>query len=614
MKKKILKHINLSEIKSPDFLKELNYKELDLLSKDIAEYIIDVTSKNGGHLSSNLGVVDATIALCRAFDFSKDKIVFDVGHQCYTYKILTGRSLERLRQKDGVSGFQKIAESPYDHFECGHSSTSISVVNGLATARDMNGEKYHTIAFIGDSSIVNGLALEGLNITAQSGHKSIIILNDNDMSISKPVGGLATSFRKFSTSTFYRKSKNRFKRFMALTGVGRKMLNGFSRIKNWFKRKLLAITAFDNLGYAMIGPVDGHNIKMLERAFERAKDQDKSVIVVIKTIKGKGYKYAEADKTGEWHGVGKFDKETGIKETHDDKWSWSEIYKDCILKRMRDDDKTLTVVPATGLGSALNDVFEEFPKRTIDVGIAEEHAMTMAGGLSINGYHPIISIYSTFLQRTYDEISHDIARIGLDATILIDRAGLVGNDGATHQGIYDESLLMSIPNTVVAMASTPGQAKALMEESKKSHGVFCIRYPKDYEDSNEGEENIPFGSWKKELLGENTAIVSVGPDTEKRKKLVDSKGLKVSLYNAIYQKPMCDACVKELLNYNKLIIYNAYATEAGFANALCANLMKLGYKGEVIVKTVPDVFVEQATIEEQKAKFKLLPENIVELI
>ncbi|MCF0107826.1 MAG: 1-deoxy-D-xylulose-5-phosphate synthase, partial [Bacilli bacterium] len=306
MKKKILKHINLSEIKSPDFLKELNYKELDLLSKDIAEYIIDVTSKNGGHLSSNLGVVDATIALCRAFDFSKDKIVFDVGHQCYTYKILTGRSLERLRQKDGVSGFQKIAESPYDHFECGHSSTSISVVNGLATARDMNGEKYHTIAFIGDSSIVNGLALEGLNITAQSGHKSIIILNDNDMSISKPVGGLATSFRKFSTSTFYRKSKNRFKRFMALTGVGRKMLNGFSRIKNWFKRKLLAITAFDNLGYAMIGPVDGHNIKMLERAFERAKDQDKSVIVVIKTIKGKGYKYAEADKTGEWHGVGKF--------------------------------------------------------------------------------------------------------------------------------------------------------------------------------------------------------------------------------------------------------------------------------------------------------------------
>lgn len=614
MKKQPLKRINLAEIKNPEFLRELNYKELDLLSKDIADYILDVTSKNGGHLSSNLGVVDATIALCRCFDFKRDKIVFDVGHQCYTYKILTGRSLERLRQKDGVSGFQKVSESPYDHFECGHSSTSISVVNGMATARDLNGDHYNTIAFIGDSSIANGLALEGVNLTAQLGHKSIIVLNDNDMSIGKPVGGMASFFRKLSTSNFYRKSKHRFKRFMSLTGLGRKIYSGLTRVKNWFKRKVLSMTVFDNLGYSVIGPVDGHNIKALEKAFNKAKALEKSVVVHIKTIKGKGYKYAENDKTGSWHGVGKFDKETGVMETHDDKWSWSEIYKDCILKRMREDKKTVTIVPATGLGSSLNDLFDEFPGRTIDVGISEEHAMTMSGGLSINGYHPIISIYSTFLQRTYDQINHDIARLKLNATILIDRAGFVGNDGDTHQGIFDESFLMAIPNTVVAMASNPGQAKALMEESKNGHGVFCIRYPKDYVDSNEGFESIPFGTWKKEIDGGDIAIISVGPETETLKKMIQDSNINVTLYNAVYQKPMCDKCIEGLAKYKKVIIYNAYATENGFANEVCAKLMKAGFKGDVIVKAIPNAFIEQASICEQKKDFGLLPEDIIKLI
>lgn len=616
MKKKPIQRIDIEKIENPEFLKNLNYKELNVLSNDICNYIVDATSKNGGHLSSNLGVVDSTIALCRVFDFSKDKIIFDVGHQCYTYKILTGRSLERLRQKDGISGFQKMSESPYDHFEAGHSSTSISVADGMAYARDLNKENYDVIAFIGDSSIANGLAFEGLNINGKSGNKIIIVLNDNGMSIGKPVGGLAKVFRNFSTSNFYRKSKHRLRRLFYKTKFGRKFMGGLSNIKNWFKRKLLAMNIFDTLGFSVIGPVDGHNIKAMEKAFERAKKIDKSVVIHIKTIKGKGYPFAENDKKGVWHGVGKFNKETGVMETKSDLWSWSEIYKDGILYRMRDDKDALCVVPATGLGSSLGDVFEEFPRRILDVGISEEHAMTMAGGLAASGKKPIISIYSTFLQRTYDQISHDIARVGLNATILVDRAGLVGNDGDTHQGIYDEAILMSIPNTVVAMASTVAESKALIEESKNDHGVFCIRYPRDYADMCEDTELIPFGTWKiaNDSSSAKTAIVSVGPDTEKLRQIIINNNIDVKLINALYQKPMDMNVIKSLNDFDKVIIYNSTATAAGFANALCAELIKNEFKGKIIVKTVPDQFVKQATIDEQKAEFGLLPEDILKLI
>ena len=247
-KKKELKKVNIAEIKDPTFLKDLSHAELELLSKDICEYIVDKTSVNGGHLAANLGVIDATIALCRCFDFSKDKIIFDVGHQCYTYKILTGRSLERLRKSDGVFGFQKVAESPYDHFECGHSSTSISVAKGMALARDLNKENYDIVAFIGDASIANGLAFEGLNNIANGNNKVIIILNDNDMSITKPVGGLAKSFRSLSNSTLYRRSKHRYQRIMKKTRFGRWILGWTSKVKNWFKRHLMAINIFDNIG------------------------------------------------------------------------------------------------------------------------------------------------------------------------------------------------------------------------------------------------------------------------------------------------------------------------------------------------------------------------------
>ena len=613
--KKDIKHIDLKQIKNPDFVKNLNYKELDVLSSDIRDYILDVTSRNGGHVASNLGTVETIISLCRNFDFSKDKIIFDVGHQCYAYKILTGRNLDTLRKKDGISGFQKLKESPYDHFECGHSSTSISVATGMAIARDLNKEKYDIIAFIGDSSISNGLAFEGLNNLASSGHKVIIVLNDNNMSISKPVGGLSSIFRKFSSSGVYISSKNFIRNIFQKTRFGRWNLRQFAKFKNWVKRKVIVMTPYENLGYKMIGPVDGHYIKHLDKAFIRAKKVDGAVLVHVKTIKGKGYPYAEKDETGDWHGVSTFNKETGDINVKQGAATWSEQYKLILKNEMEINDKIITIVPATEHGSTLDSLFDLYPDRTIDVGIAEEHALTLAGGLSISNYHPVVSIYSTFLQRAYDELFHDLSRMNLNATILVDRAGLVGADGDTHQGIYDEAFLYTIPNVSIAMASRTSEALSLVKESLCNHGVFAIRYPREYTlDTTEPVKKIPFGSWKQELQGKKVAIVSSGPVTLKLKEELANQNKNVSLYNAIYLRPMDEAKIQELLNYDKIIIYNPYATKEGFANALESRLIELRYKGDIKVMTVPNEIVEQASIEEQRARYHLLIEDVIKQI
>lgn len=614
MSKKELRHIDLNAIENPEFLKSLSYRELDLLSEDIRKYIIDITSKNGGHLSSNLGVVEATISLCKNFDFSKDKIIFDVGHQSYTYKILTGRKLDTLRKKDGISGFQKMNESPYDHYEAGHSSTSISAAAGLAYARDLNKEKYDIVAFIGDSSLQNGLAFEGLNALAQSKNKVIIILNDNDMSISQPVGGLSRVFRRFSTSSFYRGSKKTI-RFVFRGRFGRWFITKLTNFKNWFKRKVINMTVFDNLGYKVIGPIDGHYIRSIDSALQRAKKQNGPVVIYLKTIKGKGYKYAESDEQGDWHGVSKFNVETGEFIAKDGQVSWSAQYNALLKNEMAINDRIIAIVPATGHGSSLDSLFSIYPKRMIDVGISEEHAFTFASALAISGYHPVISIYSTFLQRSYDELSHDLVRLNSNATILIDRAGLVGNDGETHQGIYDEAFLYTIPNITIAMASRSNESLSLMKESMCNHGVFAIRYPREFFSSKVDEvKKIPYGSWKVELEGKDTAIVSVGPETLKLKEELEKLKMDVTLFNAIYLRPFDKVKAKELLKYKKVIIYNAYATKEGFANSLESFLLENGFKGELIARCVPNTFVKQATISEQREEFGLLVKDIISLI
>ena len=609
-----VKRIDLTQIKDPKFLKDLSYKELDVLADDIRKEILRVTSLYGGHLSSNLGVVELTIALERSFDFSKDKLIFDVGHQCYTHKILTGRSLEFLRTSKGVSGFQKMSESPYDAYEAGHSSTSISAANGFAIARDLNKENYDIVSVVGDSSIVSGLAFEGLNNLARSNHKVIIILNDNGMSISKPVGGLAVKFAKISTSSRYNRIKSSFRRKFSQKSKIMALLRG---IKNWFKRHLVAPNIFMDLGFAYIGPVDGHNIKAVEKAIKRAKNTDKSVIIHVSTLKGKGYEFAEKDEVGYWHGVSPFDIETGKpKNLHEGQQSWSHIYSDLCEQELREHKNAILVSPATIKGAGLDAISEEFKDRIIDVGIAEEHAVTLASSISLSGYHPIISIYSTFLQRAYDEVSHDLARMNCNATFLVERSGLIGADGETHQGIYDEAYLASIPHVVVSIASTVDEAKALFDESFNNHGPFFIRLPRTLTKKVEtvNKINLEFGKWMKlsEDHNHKLAIIGCGPIIRDVEKLLEENNISATLINALYVNPVDKKALDELLGYSQIVIYDPYSTRGGLVNLTMEYLLEKGFKGSLKAYFIPNEFVKQGSINEQLERYHLLPEQLIE--
>ena len=612
-----VKHIDLSKIENPQFLKDLSYAELDVLADDIRKEILRATSIYGGHLSSNLGVVELTIALERSFDFSKDKLIFDVGHQCYTHKILTGRSLEKLRSEEGVSGFQKRSESIYDAYEAGHSSTSISAANGFAIARDLNKEKYDVVAFIGDASIVSGLAFEGLNNVAHSHHKVIIVLNDNGMSISKPVGAIASSFAKISTSAGYNRFKSSLRRKMYDKKVLGPIYRFFAGLKNWFKRHLVEPTIFTDLGFAYVGPVDGHNIKAIEKAIKRAKNTEKSVIIHACTLKGKGYKYAENDETGYWHGVSPFDLESGEpKNKHEGEISWSHLYSDICERELREHQNAILISPATIKGAGLDSISEEFKDRIVDVGIAEEHASTLASSLSLSGYHPIISIYSTFLHRAYDEVSHDIARMNCNATFLVDRSGLVGADGETHQGIYDEAYLSSIPNVTVTIASNADEANALFDESFNSHGPFFIRLPRTLLKKPEGfaKLDLPYGKWLKLSADDSKelAIISCGPSVRELVPLLEESGIKATLINALYLNPIDKAMLDELHDYKRIVIYDPYSTQGSLVNLSMAYLLEKGFKGSLKAYFVPNEFVKQGTIQQQLRRYGLLPEQLIE--
>lgn len=611
MSKKI-KTIDIKDINNPNYVKELTNKELTVLSEQIRQYIIESIAKNGGHLSSNLGCVESIISLCKNFDFDKDKILFDVGHQAYTYKILTGRSLNNLRQKDGISGFQKLSESKYDVFEAGHSSTSISAANGMAIARDLNNDNYEIIAYIGDASIVNGLAFEGLNNISQGKHKVIIVLNDNNMSISRSIGGMGRFLKKISNKASYINTKEKYKRVLLKTRLGNKIYNASFRIKNGVKQFLVPVTVFDNMGFKYIGPINGHDFKSMDRAFKKAKKAKNSVIVHLRTIKGKGYKFSEQDVDGNWHGVDPFDIKTGKTLLKKENISWSKHYANLLEEIMSENKNVILITPAMIHGSCLENIFKEYKDRSFDVGIAEEHAFTMASGLSLNKFHPIISIYSTFLQRGYDEMLHDIVRMNLNATLLIDRCGLSGHDGETHQGIFDEGLIYALPNTVIAMASNSYQAESLIKESLKNHGLFAIRLPKGQICALEKTDSIKFGEWVK-LIDENneTCIVSVGPNTTRLCKLIKESGLKIDLYDAVYQKPFLDIYIDDLKKYKKVLIYQSYATKHGFAYNLLEKLVSSNMSTEIILKCLPDEFISQGDINEQLKDLKLTPEDII---
>lgn len=611
-----IKRINVKEIENPTFLKTLSYPSIKLLCHDIRHEIIDACSQYGGHLSSNLGVVELTVALHRVFDFDKDKLIFDVGHQSYVHKILTGRSLTKIKQRGYISGFQKRSESIYDPYEAGHSSTSISAAQGFALVRDLKKENFDVIALIGDSSIVNGLAFEALNSITETHSKVIIVLNDNGMSISKPVGGIGKFFRKVSLDKAYRKFKKGYKRVLYRGTLGKKFVDFTSSFKNALKRRLVPVTMFDNMGYTYLGPIDGHDIKALEKVFKKAKTYDKSTIIHVKTIKGKGYKYAELDTAGYWHGVTPFDIETGRpKKYHPGLISWSHYISDLTRLMMKEHQNSFLIVPATQKGAGLGQCLQEFPERCIDVGISEEHALTLAGAIALNNMHPIVSIYSTFLQRAYDELSHDCARMDVSMTVLIERAGLVGGDGETHQGIYDEAYLKSIPNIILTMPSTKEIAYSLYQQSFAHHGIFAIRFPRDFVQEREDYHPIPLPylrwRWANITKKKDLAIISVGPHANELEKLLRKEGVEAEVIDPVYIFPILKDNLILLLPYKNILIYDAYATKNGFAESILSELMLLSYKGSVFVRAIPNMFVSQGTIVEQEQEFGLRPEQIL---
>ncbi len=609
---------NVDSIKEPTFIKNLKTKDLYTLASSVRDEIITVTSKTGGHLSSNLGVVELTIALHKNFDFSKDKLIFDVGHQSYTHKILTGRSIKGIRTKSGLSGFQKIEESIYDCYEAGHSSTSISAARGFAIARKLKNEDHDIVAVIGDSSFSNGLAFEGLNDIAFKKEKVIIILNDNEMSISKTVGGTSKILQKLSVSTSYNKFKERYKNVM----LSNKFVYWIYKLSKKFKefvKRMFSNNLFNFYGIQYIGPVDGHDFNKLNRALKAAKKSVKSVVVHVKTKKGYGYKPAELDTKGSWHGVSMFKIETGEQVTNNtDLVNWSEVISSVLLETMRKDKDIVVITPAMLTGSDLTILKDEFKDRVYDVGIAEEHAVTCASGIALGGKKPVVCMYSTFLQRAFDQINHDITRMNLNVTFLIDRSGFVGQDGSTHQGIFDESYLCSLPNTTVAMPTTFDEAKVLMDISLSHFGPFFIRYPRSKIDIN-FKVQTPMISYGKSItlkssIQKDIAIVGVGPIIHDLNSQIIQKRLDIAVFNALFVNPIDNKMVKELLKFKKVIIYNAYATEEGFAKNLLAELEKLDYEGKVYFKCIPTKYIKHMSIEEQLDKYHLLPSDVISFL
>ncbi len=610
--------MDLSQIKNPEFIKNLTYPELDSLAADIRKCIIETVANHGGHLSSNLGCVELTIALHKVFDSPKDKLLFDVGHQTYTHKILTGRYekfVNTLRCYDGLSGYQKRSESEHDIMEAGHSSTSISIAEGLAIARDLNNDNYHIVSIIGDASISSGIALEAINHLAEVNNKVIIVLNDNEMSISKPVGGIAKFLTGVRGSSKYQKSKKYFISW-SKNNITKPLYKLLKKVKNGFKYMTLGKdNVFECMGLEYLGPFDGHDIKTIVKGLENAKKMNSSVIVHVLTQKGKGYEKAENDLDGTWHGVGAFDIKSGDANKIDEGISWSYAMSNLIDEFSFKNEDTVLLTPAMISGSKLKKLFFKYPDRTIDVGISEEHAVTMAAGLVLGGKKPIISIYSTFMQRAYDNLNHDLARMKLGAIVAVDRAGLVGEDGETHHGIFDVAICKSLPNSCITMPIDYNDAANILNFSYENDILSFIRYPRENiknEDLNYHIDKIYLGQWDYLINNENDILViSTGPITKSLKKIFTDENIMVDLLFARFYNPIDENKLNLILNkYKYIIVYDIYSIKEGLFDSIAEFMVLAHYSGKLINLSLPTKYIKHGTICELLEYLKL---NINEL-
>ena len=608
--------ININDIKSPDFLKQLNIDELNNLCDEIRKVILEKVSLNGGHLSSNLGVIELTVALHYVFDAPRDKIIFDVGHQTYAHKILTGRikGFDNLRSRNGVSGFPKYSESQYDCFEVGHSSTSISAMLGFIEARKVNKDINKIIAVIGDGSIENGLALSSLNYLSSLNNKeqALIIINDNEMAIGESVGGLSKTFNKMRIN----KSYNNFKKNVPVNI--KKLLRPFkNKVFNMIYRKDFSLG--NNIKY--IGPIDGHNIRLLIEYLKYCKNYNGPVILHVKTIKGKGYKFAEDDKIGLYHGVSKFNLNDGYNNnSNDDNFiSYSNLAVNAVSKYIDNNeelkDRIRVITPGMLYGTGLYLIKDKYQDKIIDMGIQEEASVVSAAAMSRNGLIPFIFTYSTFIQRAYDQINHDVARSNNHVIFMLDRAGIVSGDGDTHQGIFDLGLFNMLPNVVIANPSNKSEMNDLVELAVTNKCPFVIRYPKGNVRSDITSNKInTIGKWNIVKDIKNINIITYSNYVNEFKTVIeeDESLNNIGLINSLFVKPID----LELLNklHNKTIIIYEDVIEKG---SLGEEIIKYNYshKAEmnIICYNVKD-YVETGTLDEIKSANNLNIKNVIELI
>ena len=602
----------LEKVNYPEDLKCLKIKDKKILAEEIREKIVDIVSETGGHLASNLGVVELTIALHSVFNTPIDKIIWDVGHQSYVHKIITGRreQLKNIRKLNGIAGFPKTKENEADCFNTGHSSTSISAAMGLAKARDLQHKKYNVIAVIGDGALTGGMALEALNHVGSSNTKLIVILNDNEMSISKNIGGINKLLTNLRIRKKYNQSNIYGKKYLSkVPFVGNVFVRYISKLKDGIKQLLIPGMYFEEIGFRYLGPVDGHDISNLEEIFRHVKVLDGPTIIHVVTKKGKGYLHAE-NEPNKFHGIGAFNVETGelLKEKQID---YSEIFGNKLIDLAKKDKKIVAITAAMKSGTGLSDFAKRFPDRFFDVGIAEQHALTFAAGLARGGLKPFVSIYSSFYQRCYDQVIHDICLQKLSVIMCVDRAGIVGNDGDTHQGLYDLSFFNLVPNLVIMAPKNFSELEMMMDFAIVLDRPVVIRYPRGSENKLEvKDKNLKLGVSEAILSGNDISIITIGNTVYKGIKLAEKlkeNNISCDVINARFLKPFDNKNILESITKCKRVIVIEDSTEIGGLSWTVKSLICDHNLNNIKIKcySYPDKFIEHGSVKDLEKKYKL---------
>ena len=612
----------LDSINKENDIKRISDEEMPLLAEEIRAFLIEHISHTGGHLGSNMGAVELTMALHKVFDLPSDKLIWDVGHQCYTHKILSGRKqgFKHLREEEGLSGFPKRGESPCDAFDTGHSSTSISAGLGYVKARDLQDEEYKVVSIIGDGSLTGGMAYEALNNAAGLDKNFIIVLNDNRMSISNNVGGMSNYLNSLRTTEAYTGLKNNVESVLSkIPYAGEKLVKTISKAKDGIKQLVIPGMLFENMGITYLGPIDGHNIQQMIRTFEEAKRLKGAILVHVLTEKGHGYEPA-VKNPAKFHGTAPFDIATGVPLKKITKASYTDVFSAVIKKLGETNNKIVTVTAAMPEGTGLRRFFKAFPKRSFDVGIAEEHAVTFAAGLSLGGMVPVVALYSSFLQRAFDQVMHDVCMQNLHVVFAVDRAGIVGSDGETHHGSFDLSFLSLMPNMVVMAPKNKWELSDMIRFAVDYHGPIAIRYPKGdaYDELKEHRQQIELG--KAEIIANEAeiALIAIGSMVkvaEQVKAILKAQGQSVTLINARFVKPLDMKMLTEVAKNHKLVVtLEENVKTGGFGEQVVAYYKEKDIDIRTLIVAIPDAFVTHGSVGYLTKQIELDAETIAKKI